>query len=102
MKLIAQLTLLPTPQRADALLRTLETANAVCEAISRTAWETSTFQQFALHGLSYGATRGAFGLSAHVTVRCINKVVDAYRCNRTVRRTFKLHGSIAYDDVILS
>ncbi len=102
MKLIAHLKLQPTPEQANALLQTLETANAACDAISRMAWETSTFRQFELHRLSYAATRAAFGLSAQVTVRCISKVADAYTPDRRVRRVFKPHGSIAYDDRILS
>jgi hypothetical protein len=39
MKLTAQLKLLPTPQQAAALKRTLEAANAACNAISQVAWE---------------------------------------------------------------
>jgi hypothetical protein len=35
MRLSIQLKLLPTPQQADALRRTLETANAACDYIIR-------------------------------------------------------------------
>src|SRR5918998_5029064 len=102
MKLIAQLKLQPTPEQAEALLRTLETANAACDAISETAWQTKTFRQFALHKLCYESIREDFGLSAQLTVRCLAKVADAYKLNRTTRRTFKPAGSLAYDDRILS
>ena len=53
MKLTAKLKLRPTPAQADAVRRTLEAANAACDTISRTAWETKTFRQFALHTLVY-------------------------------------------------
>jgi putative transposase len=43
MKLTAQLKLLPTPEQADSLKRTLEAANAACNYISNMAWETRTF-----------------------------------------------------------
>jgi IS605 OrfB family transposase len=102
MKLIAQVKLQPTPEQADALLRTLETANAACDAISETAWQTKTFRQFALHKLCYESIREDFGLAAQLTVRCLAKVADAYKLNRTTRRTFKPAGSLAYDDRILS
>ena len=78
MKLTAQLKLRPTPAHADAVRRTLEAANAACDAISRTAWDTQTFRQFALHTLVYYGIRADFGVSSQLTVRCIAKVADAY------------------------
>lgn len=102
MKLIAQVKLLPTPEQADALRRTLEQANAACRFVSDTAWETKTFRQYDLHHKCYQAIREQFGLSAQVAVRAIAKVADAYKLDRKTKRTFKTTGSIAYDDRILS
>ncbi len=102
MKLIAQLKLQPTPEQHAALLRTLEVANAACNAMSETAWRTQTFRQFDLHKLSYESCREAFGLSAQLTVRCLSKVADTYKLDRKTQRVFRPHGSIAYDDRILS
>jgi len=102
MKLIAQVKLLPTPEQADALKRTLEQANAACRFVSDTAWETKTFRQYDLHHLCYQAIRSQFGLSAQVAVRVIGKVADAYKLDRQSKRTFRSTGSIAYDDRILS
>lgn len=102
MKLIAQLKLQPTPEQAAVLLRTLEVANAACNRMSEIAWETQTFRQFDLHKFCYEPARAAFGLSAQLTVRCLSKVADAYKLDRKVQRTFTPHGSIAYDDRILS
>jgi hypothetical protein len=102
MKLIAQLKLQPTPEQAAVLLTTLEVANAACNTMSDTAWQTQTFRQFDLHKLCYESSREAFGLSAQLTVRCLSKVADAYKVDRKVKRTFRPHGSIAYDDRILS
>jgi len=102
MKLIAQVKLLPTPEQADALRRTLEQANAACRFVSDTAWETKTFRQYDLPHKCYQAVREQFGLSAQVAVRAIAKVADAYKLDRKTKRTFKTTGSIAYDDRILS
>ena len=102
MKLTAQLKLRPTPEQADALRRTLEAANAACDAISRTAWETKTFRQFALHTLVYYGIRADFGLSSQLTVRCIAKVADAYKLDTKTLRTFAPLGSVAYDSRILT
>lgn len=102
MKLIAQVQLLPTPDQAAALKRTLEQANAACDALSEQAWNTKTFRQFDLHHLCYYAIKDAFHLSAQMTVRCIAKVADAYKLDRNTKRTFRPHGSIAYDDKLLT
>lgn len=101
MKLTAVLKRLPTPTQADALHRTLTRANAACDAISRTAWETRTWRQFAIHRLCYTDTRETFGLAAQLVVRCIAKVADAYNLDRKVQRTFAPLGAVAYDARIL-
>lgn len=102
MRLTVQLKLLPTPEQADALRRTLERANAACEYMSQVAWTSRTFRQFPLHRLTYTPVRTLFGLAAQLTVRCVSKVADAYKLNRNVQRSFSPHGAIAYDDRILS
>lgn len=101
MKLIAQVKLLPTPDQADALKRTLIAGNAACEHVSKRAWQTQTFGQYDLHHLCYRAVREKFKLTAQMAVRCIAKVADAYKLDRKARRKFKPTGSLAYDDRIL-
>src|SRR5262245_16168075 len=102
MRLTAAIQLLPTPEQADTLRRTLETANAACDSISQIAWERKTFRQFAIHKLAYQTARETFHLAAQLAVRCIAKVADAYTLDRKTRRTFQPHGAIPYDDRILS
>ena len=102
MKRTIQLKLLPTPEQADALKRTLVAANAACDSISQVAWDSRTFGQFPIHRLTYGAVRETFGIAAQLTVRCIAKVADAYKLDRNVQRTFASLGAVAYDERILS
>ncbi len=102
MRLTAAIQLLPTPDQAAALRRTLETANAACDYISQVAWQSKTFRQFAIHKLTYQDVRETFHLAAQLAVRCIGKVADAYKLDRTTQRTFQPHGAIPYDDRILS
>jgi hypothetical protein len=64
MRLTAAIQLLPTPEQADALKRTLETANAACDYISQVAWESKTFRQFSIHRQTYPAVRETFHLAA--------------------------------------
>jgi putative transposase len=102
MKLIAQLKLLPTPQQADALRRTLETTNAACNYISDVAWATRSFGKHALQKLVYQDVRQTFGLAAQLTIRALAKVGDAYKLDNQTKHTFRPLASIAYDDRILS
>ena len=102
MKLIAQVKLHTTPERAESLKRTLEAANAAANYISGTAWQQRSFRQYDLHKLTYYAVRANFGLSAQAAVRVIAKVADAYKLDKRTKRKFRPHGSIAYDDRILS
>ena len=101
MKLTAQVKLMPTPEQAVALKKTLEVANRACDHISAWAWEHKTFGQYAIHKGVYGEVKALFGLTAQVVVRCIAKVADAYKLDRKTKRTFRPYGSIAYDDRIL-
>ncbi len=102
MKLIVNLKLQPTKEQSNALRKTIERANKACNAISEQAWESETFKQFNLHKLVYHTTRDTFDLSAQIVVRLIAKVADAYKNDKKVKRVFRKHGSIAYDDRILT
>ena len=102
MKLVAQIKLLPTPEQTDALMCTLKQANAACQFVSDTAWETQTFRQYDLHHKCYHVIRKHFNLSAQMAVRAIGKVADAYKFDRKNKRTITMTGCIAYDDRILS
>lgn len=99
---MAQVKLLPTPEQAVALKRTLELANAACEFVSKHAWQSKTFKQYDLYHLCYREVREKFALSAQMVVRCIAKVADAYKLDKDTRRKFKPTGSIAYDNRVLS
>src|SRR5206468_2093589 len=97
-----QLKLLPTPEQADALKRTLETANAACNSISQVAWAARTFGKFALQKLCYQDVRETFGLSSQMVIRALAKVGDAYKLDKETQRSFRPHAAVAYDDRILS
>jgi IS605 OrfB family transposase len=101
-KLTAQLKLLPTPEQADALRRTLEAANSACNFISQVAWDTHTFNKFALQKVCYTTVREQFNLAAQMVIRALSKVADAYRLDKETQRVFRPLAAFAYDDRILS
>jgi putative transposase len=102
MKLAAKVKLAATPEQSRALLDTLKRANETCDWVSERAWGSQTFQQFAIHKLTYYPARDRSGLSAQMVARAISKVADSYKIDKKVRRTFRSGGSIAYDDRILT
>ncbi len=102
MKLTAKLKLLPSEAQYDVLLDTLHQCNRACNWLSKQAWETQTFRQFALHKLAYYNIREMFGLSAQAAIRVIAKVADAYKLDRIRSRHFDLNGAVAYDSRLLS
>lgn len=101
MKLTVKVKLQTTPEQHQALLETLETANAACNYISNVAWNNRVFNKFRLQKLTYYDLKEQFGLTAQVVIRCLGKVADAYKLDKKTKREFNLRGSIAYDDRIL-
>ncbi|MBI1926282.1 IS200/IS605 family element transposase accessory protein TnpB [Candidatus Poribacteria bacterium] len=101
MKLIAAIKLNPTETQTNALKATLERANEACNYISEKAWEKQTFNRYKIQQLCYYEVKEQFKLSAQLAIRCIAKVADAYLLDKKMKRVFKRHGSIAYDDRIL-
>lgn len=102
MKLTATLKLQPSPEQRQMLLATLERANAACNYISNQAWEAKVFGRVPVHRLTYDAVRSEFDLTAQLAVRCIGKVVDAYKKDRKTKRKFKSLGAVPYDNRILN
>lgn len=102
MKLTAKIKLDPTKEQHQLLLQTLERANAACNSISQQAWQNKTFGRVPVHKLTYHTVRDQFDLSAQMTVRCIGKVVDAYKLDKKQQRQFKEHGAVPYDSRILT
>lgn len=102
MKLTVAVKLTPTPEQARTLLRTLQCANDAANMVSEWVWQNRTFGQYAIHNSLYYRLRDEFGLSAQLVVRVIAKVADAYKLDKKRKRTFRRHGSIAYDSRILN
>lgn len=102
MILIVKTKLLPTPEQAKMLLSTMERVNTACNWLAEEAFKEKTADKYRLHHAFYRDLREKFGLSAEMAVRTIGKVCDVYKRNRKIKPVFKPHGSIAYDQRILS
>lgn len=102
MKLTLQIKLLPTEKQSESLLKTMKKCNVACNEISETAWIKREFNQYRLHHLVYRRIKDSSNLSAQIVIRCISKVVDAYKLDKKTKRVFKAVGAITYDPRILS
>jgi IS605 OrfB family transposase len=89
--------LAPTHSQHAALLRTLETFNAACNAIAAVAFAERCANKIALQRLVYYDIRARFGLSAQMTIRAISTVSEAYQRDKTIQPHFRPQGAMVYD-----
>jgi IS605 OrfB family transposase len=101
MKLVAAIKLLPSREQAAVLKATLARCNEACTAIAAKGFAAGVLRQFDLHKLTYVETRAEFGLTAQAAVRCIAKVADAFKVNRSVAPIFRADAAQPYDDRII-
>src|SRR6185437_12857394 len=102
MKQTLLVKLAPTPAHHAALLRTLETFNAACNAIAAVAFAERCANKIELQRLVYYDIREQFGLSSQMTIRAISKVSEAYKRDRSKQPHFRPHGAMVYDERICS
>lgn len=94
--------LAPTPDQHAALVRTLETFNAACNAIAVVAFVEQCAGKLDLQKLVYYAIRAQFGLSSQMTIRAISKVSEAYKRDKAIQPHFRSHSAMVYDQRICS
>jgi len=102
MKQTLLVKLAPTPDQHAALLRTLETFNAACNAIALVVFHEQCANKIELQRLGYYDIRERFGLSSQMTIRAISKVSEAYKREKKKQPSFRPHGAMVYDERILS
>ena len=102
MQITLMLRILSTPEQNNILLQTMEVFNEACNDISRTAFEHSFPNKYELHRLVYYSIKEKYKLPSQLIVRAISKVAESYKIDRTCIHEFDRHGSIIYDQRILS
>ena len=96
------LKMLPDPEQRNILLETIEVFNKACSDISRTAFDNDFPNKYELHRLVYYSVKEKYKLPSQLIVRAISKVAESYKVDRTCIHEFNMHGSIIYDQRILS
>src|SRR3954451_12727333 len=102
MHLTMQVRLLPSPEQTCVLLATMERFNAACDVLAVVAFEHRCANKVELQKLAYADVRRDFGLSAQMTIGAIAKVCEVYKRDKTTKPIFRPHGTIVYDQRILS
>ncbi len=100
-KLTIMVKLEPTEEQRCALLRTVERFNKAANWVAGKAFEHKTASKYKLQKLVYYEVRKRFELSAQMTVRCISKVAEAYKRDRSAKPSFRPHGAMIYDERIM-
>ena len=101
MQITVTVKLNPTAEQFALLLETVKRCNAACDWLSEIAFREGIFRHFDLHKRAYCGVRKAFQLPSCHAVRCLAKVADAYKLDRTVQRTFRSTGAIELDKNLL-
>jgi IS605 OrfB family transposase len=94
--------LAPSQEQYASLLQTIKRFNEACNYVSELAFCHNTAGQVKLHHLAYRYLREYYGLSAQMAVRCIGKVAETYRRDKSKLVAFKPHSAMVYDQRILS
>ncbi len=102
MKVVVTLKLAPTEAQRRTLLATIQRFNEAANWVAGMAFEHRTASKYRLQRLVYHEVRERFSLSAQMTVRCISKVAEAYKRNKSVKPVFREHGAVVYDGRIMS
>jgi len=102
MKLVVIVKLSPSDEQHRALLQTLERFNEAADWIADVAFENRTASKYKLQKLIYHDVRERFGLSAQMTVRCISKVCEVYKRDKSKKPAFRKHGAMIYDERLMS
>lgn len=102
MKLVAQVKLLPSDEQRALLLATMERFNTACDWLAGEAFAAKSADKIKLQREHYATLRSKFDLSAQMAVRCISKVCEVYKRDKSKKPAFKSHGAVPYDQRLLS
>jgi len=102
MKQTLMIKLAPNQEQYQSLIQTMERFNEACNYVADLAFCHYSAGQVTLHHLTYDHLRKHYGLSAQMAVRCIGKVVEMYRRDKSKLVSFKPHSTMVYDQRILS
>lgn len=102
MKTIAKFKLVTDEIGKKVLLKTMEAFNRACDEIAETCFNNKSASKFNVQKEVYHTIKKKYNLSAQLVIRAIAKTCEAYKINKKKKPKFLKHGSITYDQRILS
>ncbi|HEY6287048.1 MAG TPA: transposase [Ktedonobacteraceae bacterium] len=96
------LKLVLTEEQHHALLDTMHAFNQAANYVAEVACAEHTANKFVLQKLVYGELRTAYKLPSQVAIRCISKVSEAYKRDKSIQPTFRPEGAMVYDERVMS
>jgi putative transposase len=102
MKLTVQLQLLPERDHVRRLRETVERFNEAADWLAGIAFRERTANKLELQHAHYGDLRERFGLSAQMAVRCIARVCEAYKRDKSIRPIFRKTAAMPFDQRMMS
>jgi len=102
MKPTMLLKLTPTEEQYHALLDTMHAFNAAANYVASVAWASKTAHKFELQKVVYGELRTTYQLAAQLAIRCISKVSEVYKRDKSIQPTFTPEGALVYDERVMS
>ena len=105
MKLVVKIKLIPSEEQSSQLMQTLTAMNEACNYASSWAFNAQAFDRYSIHKNCYEDIRKHFHLYSQMAIRCVAKVVHAYKVkagkcpkgNYDTKRTFKPKGATSFD-----
>ncbi len=85
MKQTMLLKLHPTKEQHQALLDTMHQFNAAATYVAAIAFAEKTANKFELQKMVYGELRASYKLAAQLAIRCISKVSEAYKRDKSLK-----------------
>jgi len=101
-KLTLQVQLLPDPGTGACLGATVAQFNEAATWLAGEAFAAKLANKVFLQRLHYRTLRERFGLSAQMAVRCIARVVEAYKRDKRKQPRFRKYAAMPYDQRMMS
>jgi putative transposase len=102
MKQTMLLKLVPSTEQYAGLLETMHQFNAGANYVAEVAFAERLANKHELQKLVYGELRTVYHLSAQLAIRCISKVTEVYKRDKSIKPLFRPEGAIVYDPRVMS
>ena len=102
MKQTMLLKLVTTEEHHQALLETMHAFNNAANYAATIAYSERIPNKFALQKRVYADLRASYNLPSQLAIRCISKVTEAYKRDKSIQPVFGSEGAIIYDERVMS